>query len=140
MYHEGGQLMPPSDVLDISLPSTSTRLAALPLTLHTPAGTLRQRAHTWRSQWPAKQCDSLACYASSCLHPHLQENISSGRAQEGLTVYHEGGQLMPSSDAGQQAELLDRLGLGVKLLSGELCLGFRAWVYVFQGSWFRVEA
>ncbi|WIA37112.1 hypothetical protein OEZ86_014079 [Tetradesmus obliquus] len=47
----------------------------------------------------------------------VKENISSGRAQEGLTVYHEGGQLMPSSDAGQQAELLDRLGLGVKLLS-----------------------
>jgi hypothetical protein len=50
----------------------------------------------------------------------MQENISSGRAQEGLTVYHEGGQLLPASDAGQQAELLDRLGLGVKLLSGEL--------------------
>ena len=50
-------------------------------------------------------------------HNRLQENISSGRAQEGLTVYHEGGQLMPSSDAGQQAELLDRLGLGVKLLA-----------------------
>jgi hypothetical protein len=27
--------------------------------------------------------------------------------------------MLPSSDAGQQAELLDRLGLGVKLLSGE---------------------
>jgi hypothetical protein len=52
----------------------------------------------------------------------LQENISSGRAQEGLTVYHEGGQMLPSSDAGQQAELLDRLGLGVKLLSGEAAL------------------
>jgi hypothetical protein len=61
-------------------------------------------------------------HSISCFSPYLvclQENISSGRAQEGLTVYHEGGQLLPSSDAGQQAELLDRLGLGVKLLSGE---------------------
>jgi hypothetical protein len=81
----------------------------------------------------AGRCCHVVEKASTCCHiahlvlSHLwylcclQENISSGRAQEGLTVYHEGGQMLPSSDAGQQVELLDRLGLGVKLLSGESC-------------------
>lgn len=49
----------------------------------------------------------------------MQDNISSGRAQEGLVVYHEGGRLLPGSDAGQQAELLDKLNCAVQIVSGE---------------------
>lgn len=83
-----------------------------------PAGESQQRANLWRQQRLAKQSNPSACCVSSCRCTQfanvliaalrtccvaalllLQENISSGRAQEGLTVYHEGGQLMPPSDA-----------------------------------------
>lgn len=51
----------------------------------------------------------------------LQERISSGRSNEALTVYHEGGQLLPAGAGGpgDDAELMDRLACGVKILSGE---------------------
>lgn len=49
-----------------------------------------------------------------------QERISSGHGNEGLTVYHEGGHLMPGQGGvGSDVEMLDRLACGVKILSGK---------------------
>jgi hypothetical protein len=50
----------------------------------------------------------------------LQDNISSGRASEGMLMLQQ--QHHPAAAAavsgGDQAELLDRLDCGVKILSG----------------------
>jgi hypothetical protein len=95
------------------------------------------QTQTVRNVHRGAQCEAVAVMRSSrgsgspYLHltrppepgtPHPQDNISSGRAGEGmLTLQHlHNPAEAAAASGGGQAELLDRLDCGVKILSGEL--------------------